>query len=89
MKFFDKVKNAIAGPEEEEPQASHRANVLNEAIRKGQRSRPTREDTVEEKTTDDPRVAFIREKVEFTESIDPYNTSEFDRGKSWKPGGDR
>jgi hypothetical protein len=89
--LLNKFKNAFAEPEAEEeiPQVSHRATVLNDAIRKGRKPRPASTQAKSEVVADDPRVALIRERNEILAGEDPYNNNDFDRADSWKNGADR
>lgn len=89
--LFNKFKDAFVEPEleEEVPQVSHRATVLNDAIRKGRGSRPAGTREKSEAAADDPRVALIRERNEIIAGEDPYNNNDFDRADSWKNGADR
>jgi hypothetical protein len=89
--LLNKFRNAFTEPEleEEVPQVSHRATVLNDAIRKGRQSRPVRNETKVAKAADDPRVAFIQERNQIAAGEDPYNNNDFDRADSWKNGADR
>lgn len=85
--LLNKFRNSVV--EDDAPQVSHRANVLNDAIRKGRRPRPAGTRADSEATADDPRIAYIQERNEIIAGADPYNNNDFDRADSWKNGGDR